>query len=207
MPRPPRLTAEQITETALRLGDRDGPQAMTMRRIAAEVDCDPMALYRHYANREALLDAVADAAVAGVEAPAPDAPWAERLTRLLTAIRDAALEHPGIAAHIASRPPLGPHGRRLAAALLGTLSDAGLSPADAVRTFQTLTAYLAASLAMGVQAGTRDARWEQVRTVVDELPGGMPGEELAVVGSTDQFSYGLQLLLDGIRARSAAPPA
>ncbi|WP_059006246.1 TetR/AcrR family transcriptional regulator [Streptomyces specialis] len=205
MPRPPKLTAEDITRTALRLGDREGAEAMTMRRIAAELDCDPMSLYRHYTNREALLDAVADAALAAVGEPDADEPWAERLTGLLTAVRDAALRHPGVTAHIAARPPLGPQGRRIAAALIGTLADTGLPPADVVRTTQTLIAYLAASLAMSVHAGTRDARWEQVRTVFDELPGGMPGQELNIVGSTDQFGYGLRLLIDGIRARSAGP--
>jgi phosphoglycerate dehydrogenase-like enzyme len=58
------LSPALIARTALETGDRDGPEAMSMRRIATELNCDPMALYRHFANREALLDAVADLALA-----------------------------------------------------------------------------------------------------------------------------------------------
>lgn len=178
---------------------------MTMRRIAAELGCDPMALYRHYPNREALLDAIADVALSAVREPDATAPWRTRLTDILTSVRGAALEHPGVTAHIAARPPLGANGRRIGSHLLTTLTDAGLTPADAVRTSQTLIAYLASSLAMGVHAGARDERWEQVRSVIDDFPGGLPGEDLDVVGSTDQFSYGLGLLIDGIEARTTRP--
>ena len=46
------LTPDLIARTTLALGDRDGAAAMSMRRIAAELGCDPMAIYRHFPNRE-----------------------------------------------------------------------------------------------------------------------------------------------------------
>jgi AcrR family transcriptional regulator len=85
---------------------------MSMRRIAAELGCDPMAIYRHFANREALLDAVADLALAGVTVPPPSVSWDDRVREILTSVRAEALRHPGIAAHVSARPPLGPHTRR-----------------------------------------------------------------------------------------------
>jgi AcrR family transcriptional regulator len=195
-----------IVRTALDMGDRDGgADAMTMRRIAGELGCDPMALYRHFANRDALLDAVADLALSEVEDPDPALPWDERVAVTATAVREAAVRHPGITAHMAARPPLGEHGRRLAAGMLEALTTAGLPPATAVRSFQTLVAYLASSLAMAVQAGTRDRRWGQVRDMVDALPGAdAAGDELFVVGGVEQFRFGLRLLLVGIRAEAGA---
>jgi AcrR family transcriptional regulator len=195
-----------IVRTALDMGDRDGgADAMTMRRIAGELGCDPMALYRHFANRDALLDAVADLALSEVEDPDPALPWDERVAATATAVREAAVRHPGITAHMAARPPLGEHGRRLAAGMLDALTTAGLPPATAVRSFQTLVAYLASSLAMAVQAGTRDRRWDQVRDMVDALPGAdAAGDELFVVGGVEQFRFGLRLLLVGIRAEAEA---
>jgi AcrR family transcriptional regulator len=195
-----------IVRTALDMGDRDGgADAMTMRRIAGELGCDPMALYRHFANRDALLDAVADLALSEVEDPDPVLPWDERVAATATAVREAAVRHPGITAHMAARPPLGEHGRRLAAGMLDALTTAGLPPATAVRSFQTLVAYLASSLAMAVQAGTRDRRWDQVRDMVDALPGAdAAGDELFVVGGVEQFRFGLRLLLVGIRAEAEA---
>src|SRR5882757_953692 len=105
------MTPSGIAEAALRVGDRDGEKAMSMRRIAAELGCDPMALYRHFPDRQGLLDAVADLALADVPDPDPKADWAERLRALVTDIRAAALRHPGIAAHVAARPPLAEQGR------------------------------------------------------------------------------------------------
>ncbi|GAA3386601.1 TetR/AcrR family transcriptional regulator [Cryptosporangium minutisporangium] len=201
MPRQRTLSPTVITAAALQVGDRDGPKAMSMRRIAAELGCDPMALYRHFGDREALLDAVADQALADVVEPDADAPWDVRLREVLDGIRAAALRHPGIAAHIASRPPLGANGQRLGAAVLTALADAGLPPADVVRASQALVAYLAAALAMAVRAGERDPRWHQAARAVDALDAA--GVDLPVVGSADQFEYGLRLLLAGIKAEAA----
>ena len=203
MPRAQPLTPATIAEAALRVGDRDGAKAMTMRRIAAELGCDPMALYRHFPDRQALLDAVADLAMADVPAPDPGASWDQRLHTLVTGIRDAALRHPGIAPHIAARPPLAEHGRRLGVAMLTALTQAGLSPADTVRASQTLVAYTASALAMAVQAGTRDERWHQVSDTLSALPGAPPGDGLPATGAAEQFEFGLRLLLSGIRQLAA----
>lgn len=206
MPRPATLTTDRIAAAALAVGDREGVKAMTMRRIAAELGCDPMALYRHFPDRQALLDAVADLALTDAPNPDPNQPWEARLVAVLTAIRTAAVRHPGIAAHIAGRPPLQRNGRRLAVAIIGALTEAGLPPADVIRATQALIAYLAAALAMTAQAGQPDARWHQLRTVISELPGALPDDALPVTGSADQFAYGLRLLIAGIRAEAAGRP-
>ncbi|MEV4344330.1 TetR/AcrR family transcriptional regulator C-terminal domain-containing protein [Actinoplanes sp. NPDC049596] len=185
------LTPAVIARATLALGDREGAAAMSMRRIAADLGCDPMAIYRHFADRQALLDAVADLAVEEVETPAPREPWEGRIRAVLTGVREAALRHPGIAGHVASRPPLGPAGRRLAAVVMGALAEAGLGPGDVVKAAQALIAYSAAGLRMAVEAGEPDERWRQVN---EALRGETP-----VVGSAEQFDYGLRLMLNGIR--------
>lgn len=205
MPRRATLTTGAITTAALGVGDREGPAAMSMRRIAAELGCDPMALYRHFPDRAALLDAVADRALADVVLPAADRPWDARLTGILTAVRAAALRHPGIAGHIASRPPLGEHAQPILGGIAAALAEAGLSPVDGVRVAQALIAYLSAAIAMGAQAGAPDERWMRVKAAISALPGAPPGDALPVTGSDDQFSYGLDLLVSGIRVKAAAP--
>lgn len=202
MPRPATLSTESIAAAALRVGDREGVKAMSMRRIAAELGCDPMSLYRHFPDREALLDAVADLALADAPDPRPDQPWDERLVAVLTSIRSTALRHPGIAAHLAGRPPLDRHGRRLAGAIIGALAEAGLPPADVIRATQALIAYLAAALAMNLRAGAPDPRWHELRRVISALPGALPDDALPVTGSDDQFGYGLDLLIAGIRVEA-----
>lgn len=205
MPRRAILTTDAITAAALQVGDRDGPAAMSMRRIAAELGCDPMALYRHFPDRQALLDSVADRALAGLPMPDPAESWDARLTAICTAIRVAALRHPGIAGHLAGRPPLGANAQPIFAGLGAALADAGLPAADGVRVAQALIAYLSAAIAMGVRAGAPDERWLQVKAAISALPGGPPGDALPVTGSDDQFSYGLELLVSGIRVKAADP--
>ncbi|MFC4065897.1 TetR/AcrR family transcriptional regulator [Actinoplanes subglobosus] len=207
------LNPDAIAAAALALGDRDGQAAMSMRRIAAELACDPMAIYRHFPNREALLDAVADLALAGVvtdrsadvgtgpgaavrAGASPGFEWEGRLIALLSDVREAALRHPGIAGHIASRPPLGPNGLRLHRVLTEALVAAGLSRADVAKATQALIAYLAAALAMAVRAGERDERWHQVGKAL-ELE--VDSAQLPIVGSAEQFAFGLRLLVNGIR--------
>ncbi len=186
------------------LGDRDGASAMTVRRIAAELDCDPMALYRHFPNRVALLDAVADLAVAEVELPPAGLPWDERLPAVLVAARAAALAHPGIAPHVASRPPLGPNGQRIGGVLVDALGQAGLPPDVVVAASQILVAYLSSSIAMAVAAGgERDERWSEgahaMRSVSADA---LPAERMPAVGSDEQFAFGLDLLVAGLRTRT-----
>ncbi|GAB3769134.1 TetR/AcrR family transcriptional regulator C-terminal domain-containing protein [Microlunatus parietis] len=201
------LSPDSIAAGALELGDRDGPEAMAVRRIAAHLGCDPMALYRHFANRVALLDAVADLALADLVLPDDQAPWEARLRSLLTDVRRVALAHPGIAPHIASRPPLGPHGRRIGAVLLGALRSAGLDDHETVAASQVLIAYLSSSIAMAVATqGRRDDRWaEAAQAIRDASEGRLPTERLPAVGSADQFSFGLDLLVAGLRSRTSAP--
>ncbi|TDC53086.1 TetR family transcriptional regulator [Jiangella ureilytica] len=206
MARTPFLTPSAIAAAALRLGDREGADAMTMRRIAAELGCDPMALYRHFADRTALLDAVADLALATVPAPDPQQPWDERLRRVADDIRSAALAHPGIAFHVAARPPLGEQGQRIAAGVFAALAEAGLTPGEAIRAAQALVATIAAGLAMAVRAGTRDERWHQVSDVLGGLTSAPTEGDLHTVGSEEQFGYTVRLLVAGIMAEAESRP-
>jgi AcrR family transcriptional regulator len=57
---PVRPTSERIAIAARRLLDKEGVEAVTMRRVAAAVEITAMAVYRHYADRKALLNALAD---------------------------------------------------------------------------------------------------------------------------------------------------
>ncbi|TCC22110.1 TetR/AcrR family transcriptional regulator [Kribbella speibonae] len=196
------LSAGSIAASALALGDQEGPEAMTARRIAAYVGCDPMTLYRHFANLVALLDAVADLAVGDVVLPDDRAPWVVRLRETVANSREVALAHPGIAPHIASRPPLGPHGQQIGRILLGALRDAGLSDEDTVATSQVLIAYLSSSIAMAVATqGQRDDRWTEAAHALRSI-GQNSTEQMPAAGSIEQFTLGLDLLVDGLRMRT-----
>ncbi|AXB47277.1 TetR/AcrR family transcriptional regulator [Amycolatopsis albispora] len=93
-------TAQRIAAAALEILLAEGADAVTMRRVAAAVGVTPMATYRHYPNREALLRAVADAAFAdlgktwGPHAETID--FEQRIDLLLTDFLDFALGSPNL---------------------------------------------------------------------------------------------------------------
>lgn len=93
-----RSTAERIAIAAERLLQREGAEAVTMRRLATSVGITPMALYRHFADRDGLLNTLADsgfdelaARIASSDLPVhPE----QRLVRILDVFLDFALEKP-----------------------------------------------------------------------------------------------------------------
>lgn len=93
-----RPTSERIARAARRLLDKEGVEAVTMRRVAAAVNITAMAVYRHYADRKALLNALADEGfqelAARLTAMQLSGNLEERLTRVLDMNLSFALENP-----------------------------------------------------------------------------------------------------------------
>ena len=73
------LSRDRIVERALSVMDAEGPDAVTIRRIAQEFGVTPMALYWHVANKDELLAAMGDALLAGVTPPPATGPWPTQL--------------------------------------------------------------------------------------------------------------------------------
>jgi TetR/AcrR family transcriptional regulator, tetracycline repressor protein len=94
-PRQKALDRDVVLAEALALLDRDGPDALTMRGLAAALQVSPMALYNHVSGREDLLRGVAERLVAEVEFACEDADWRERLRFCFRQLRATILAHPG----------------------------------------------------------------------------------------------------------------
>ncbi|WP_327093317.1 TetR family transcriptional regulator [Nonomuraea sp. NBC_01738] len=90
-----KLTAEAIVERALTVGDAEGLDAVTIRRLATDLGVTPMALYWHFKNKEQLLVGMADHLVAGFT-PAPDdgRPWQEQIRGLVVGLITMLRSHP-----------------------------------------------------------------------------------------------------------------
>ena len=67
--RPPALTRDQVLVAALQIIDEDGVEALTMRRLGQALDRNPMGIYRHAADKDALLDLVVEHVVAELVVP------------------------------------------------------------------------------------------------------------------------------------------
>jgi AcrR family transcriptional regulator len=101
-PRVP-LSAERILQTAVALADEGGVESISMRKIAEELDVVPMALYRHVANKDEMLDGMVDAVVAEIDAPETGIDWKPAMRRRILSARRMLLRHPWAAQVLESR--------------------------------------------------------------------------------------------------------
>ena len=91
----------------MELIEAEGPQAVSMTRLATELGCGLVPLYSHVPSTSALLDGIAATIMSGVDAgPQAGAGWADQLRAQATAWRRAAGEHPRCALIAAARPPV-----------------------------------------------------------------------------------------------------
>ena len=93
-----RLSRERVLRAGVALADSGGLESLTMRRLGEDLGVEAMSLYKHVANKDALLDGMVDLVFAEIELPAGDTDWR-------TAMRDRADLRP----RGAGPPPLG-HG-------------------------------------------------------------------------------------------------
>jgi AcrR family transcriptional regulator len=131
-----RLSRDRIVEAALGVVEREGWDALSMRRLAQELDVWPMAVYRYFQDKDALVEGLVDAAAESVELPARRGSWRTRMKALLHGARDA-LGRPAGGLAIGAGRSTG----RLAQAGLALLAEAGLRGAEAARAWQALFGY------------------------------------------------------------------
>jgi AcrR family transcriptional regulator len=92
-----RLSKSAVAERALRLGDEEGIEAVTIRRLAQELGVTPMALYWHFKNKDELLLGIVDHALSGVTARRdPAAPWPKQIRAMVEALVAVMRAHPSL---------------------------------------------------------------------------------------------------------------
>jgi AcrR family transcriptional regulator len=143
-----KITRDVVLAAALEIIDRDGTDALSMRRLARALDRDPMILYRHAPNKAALLDGVAETVLARLEVDSTDPDWVGQLRDVARRFRALALAHPHVVPLIVTRPLATPLGLRPPGTLrplediLALLSRAGFSGSDALHIYRALFGFL-----------------------------------------------------------------
>ena len=92
-PRRTPLSREIVLRAAFTLADDAGIDAVTMRNLAQELDVVPMALYKHVANKEELLDGMVDLIVGEFDPPTCGAGWKDAIRQRILSARQAMLRH------------------------------------------------------------------------------------------------------------------
>jgi TetR/AcrR family transcriptional regulator, tetracycline repressor protein len=127
-----RIDPEKVVDSALAIADDEGPAAVSFRKLAGQHDVTPMALYRHFKDKDDLQAALGDRILADVVLPEPtDEPWDRQLHALLTAFVDALRAHPRLADLTLPRILVAESGLALAERALELLIEGGLATDDA----------------------------------------------------------------------------
>ncbi|MFI6594755.1 TetR/AcrR family transcriptional regulator [Nonomuraea sp. NPDC050536] len=206
------MSVERIVEAAVAIADAEGLAAVTMRRVAAAIESGTTSLYRYVANRDELLDLMADA-VRGGPAGEPTGDWRADLARIAREQRELLLRHPWLGGLLATRPALGPNSLRhmdlvLAAAegLTGDITQAGMVMGLISDYVLGAASRQLAETQERLRTGLDQTQWRAsvapyIRRVLDS--GDYPHFARRVVEAddpsfTDQFEYGLERLLRGL---------
>jgi AcrR family transcriptional regulator len=209
------LSEEAVVDAALVVAKKEGLAAVTMRRVAAELDTGPASLYVYVSNRDELLRAMLDRVAAGIPRVEPDPErWREQLYDLLDAFRVALEEHPGLSAVLPGVPVVTDASLGSIENLLGLLVTGGIAPQDAAWACDILMLIVTAT------ASEADVRAAAGRTIDDDFVEQMrstfaavPAErypnvaahasELVAGSGDDRFRFSIDTFLDGLITRSA----
>jgi TetR/AcrR family transcriptional regulator, tetracycline repressor protein len=193
------LSIERITASALELIDRDGLEALSMRKIGNALGYEAMALYKHVPDKEALLDLVVASVFAEMNLPDPAAPWPARLRHSADELRRVGLAHPHLLVRMVTDPPTAIPVQESIEAILDALRDACADDDEAVRWFWMLINYASGAL-LAETAAARDAS----PLVSDELSAtACPvlaelGPQLATCDFGREFAWGINAIIDQI---------
>ena len=214
-----RVTRDLVLATALELIDRDGVEALSMRRLAAALGRDPMILYRHAPGKAALLDGVVETVLAQlhVDPAAPD--WAGQLRAVARSYRALAVAHPNVVPLLVTRPlatplALRPRGTlRPLEDILALLTQAGFSGPDALHVYRALFGFLNGHLLNELQelVENPDETEDLLRLGLHRLPlSEFPllrglAHALAAYDGATELESGLDILLTGLAATLPQP--
>ena len=216
--RRPQLTRQRVVAEALAVIAQDGAQALTMRGLAARLGVAPGAVYHHVRNKQQLHDLVLDGVLAEVDVHLdPGQPWTDQLKLLAHRLRQVLEAHPGVAAILKTRDPLGPHSLALAEAFLSPLQAAGFGDRQAGLAFFLLVDYTVGFAVSSPRTSVNEQRVRDpaTRTQLHEFFRSLPpdrfpalvalGEHVWVDNREERFTAGLQVLVDGLEHARTSP--
>ncbi len=202
------LSSARVLHAAVALADEAGLEAFSMRGLAQELGVVPMALYKHVANREDLLDGMVDIVFSEIELPSEDLDWRSAMRRRALSTREALQRHSWAIGMMESRHP-GPANLRNHNAVMGCLRKAGFSFRMAIHAYSVQDAYI-----YGFALQERDTAFETPDSAGEsaqrraEAIGAFEDYPYLVEVATKlpesgyhnavEFAWGLDLILDGL---------
>jgi AcrR family transcriptional regulator len=217
----PAVPLDRIVATALQIVDDEGADALSMRSLAQRLESGTATLYRHFANRAALIAQVIDRVFGEVDLNAEEvsaAPWRESCQMVAQAMFDALSRHKRVAPLLVEQVPIGPNAMALREKGIALLLDNGFPAQLAVRSYATLSHYVLGFAIQlngdGAAGQIDDAQLSAIFRGLDpsEFPATAAVADSMPVPLEDEFAFGLELILEGLsrlrgnrRGRRTAP--
>jgi AcrR family transcriptional regulator len=213
------LSSARVLQAAVALADEAGLGAFSMRGLAQELGVVPMALYKHVANKDELLDGMVDIVFSEIELPSEDLDWRSAMRRRAISTREALKRHSWAIGMMESRHP-GPANLLNHNAVMSCLRQAGFSFKMAIHAYSVQDAYI-----YGFALQEKDLAFE-----TPDSAGAAAQRRVSTIGALDnypylvevatklpesgydnaaEFAWGLDLILDGLEQlrHTAAAPA
>jgi AcrR family transcriptional regulator len=203
------LTKERVLSKAVELADEHGLEALSMRALGRALGVEAMSLYNHVANKDDLLDGIADIVVSEIEVPSGQVDWKAAMRRRAISARAMLSRHPWAGGLMESRTNPSPARLRYPESVVGSLRAAGFSVEMAVHAFFTLDAYIYgfAVQEQNLPSGTPEELAGMAGSILDRLPADAYPHLREVIEDyvmkagyhyEDEFAFGLELILDGL---------
>jgi AcrR family transcriptional regulator len=199
------LTRERVLRAAVALADRDGLQSLTMRTLGQELGVEAMSLYHHVANKDDLLDGIVDLVVGEIEVPGPGTGWRAAMRERAISAHEVLVRHPWAAMQLMSRFNIGPGMTRYLDSTLGRLREGGFSITGALDAWHTLDSHIYGftlqelSLPFDVSESAQVSASVLPQLSADQFPHVTEViGEIMRTGRTENFEFGLDLILDGL---------
>jgi AcrR family transcriptional regulator len=203
--RPARRSRPQLADAAIAIADREGLDAVSMRRVAAELGTGAASLYRYLDNREDLLDLMTDAVGAEYDLPGPTGDWRADLVAAGEQMRAIMLRHPWLASLLPVRAPLGPNGLALLEYVIAALAAHPAEVSAKLEAFAMMTA-IAALFVQAETAGDSAVRQRNAVFLRHAVASGehqelallLAGAQPEPAGPAGRFAEILGRVLDGL---------
>jgi AcrR family transcriptional regulator len=208
--RPPRLSREAIIHTAERILAEEGPDSLSMRRLAKDLSSTPMALYYHVRDKDELLLLLLEEHARRFPRPELPADPRERLLASAQLLHDVLAECPWIVEVLASDDLMAVSALWLVEAMVDAAIECGLSPDDAVYAYRVIWYYTVGDLMIRTARERRQAQVEgpthRDQTFATLDPKTYPrlaalSEKWVGLTSEDTHRQGLESIVDGLLAR------
>ncbi len=183
------LSRHEIVEAALGHARAGDLADLSVRRLAAELDVTPMALYRHVRDKDDLLEAVTDALLAEVGLPGADLPWDAYLAALAGSLRQVLEAQPAVMELYTRRAILGPMAVARLTGARTVLEAAGWSGVEANQRVAAVHTYTLGFCAL-------EAARQRTRSPAEDLTADQ--RVIAEMVSVEQFDRGLRALIQGL---------